>query len=276
MAADAIACSSATRPCSRAAGALDFDDLLLRARDLLAGDERVRDAWQRRFPYVLVDEYQDTNRTQYELVRLLAGPGGNLTVVGDEDQSIYSWRGADIQNILDFEHDFPGRAGLPAGGELPLDAERSSTPPPRSSPRTAGARARRCARSSAAASRCVCSRRRTSSTRPPGSSSAPRSCARRGRVAVLIRMNAQSRLFEEGLLRARVPYLVVGGVGFYERKEVKDVLAYLRLVRNPRDSVALRRVVNVPARGIGAEDRRGDRPRCGGRAARAPGMLWCG
>jgi DNA helicase-2/ATP-dependent DNA helicase PcrA len=91
-----------------AAGALDFDDLLLRAQALLAGDAAVRESWQRRYPYVLVDEYQDTNRTQYELVRLLAGPGGNLTVVGDEDQSIYSWRGADIQNILDFERDFPG------------------------------------------------------------------------------------------------------------------------------------------------------------------------
>ena len=92
----------------RAAGAVDFDDLLLRAVALLERNEAVRRAWQERFPYLLVDEYQDTNRAQYDLVRLLAGPGGNLTVVGDEDQSIYSWRGADISNILDFEHDFPG------------------------------------------------------------------------------------------------------------------------------------------------------------------------
>src|SRR4029077_15154360 len=92
----------------RAAHALDFDDLLLRALEMLAQNEGIRDAYRRRFQYVLVDEYQDTNRTQYELIRLLVGPQGNVTVVGDEDQSIYSWRGADIQNILDFEHDFPG------------------------------------------------------------------------------------------------------------------------------------------------------------------------
>ena len=92
----------------RSAGAVDFDDLLLLAVALLERNEPVRRAWQARFPYLLVDEYQDTNRAQYDLVRLLAGPGGNLTVVGDEDQSIYSWRGADISNILDFEHDFPG------------------------------------------------------------------------------------------------------------------------------------------------------------------------
>jgi len=234
----------------RAAGALDFDDLLLRARDLLEGDELVCAAWRRRFPYVLVDEYQDTNRVQYELVRLLAGPNGNLTVVGDEDQSIYSWRGADIQNILDFERDFPGARVFRLeenyrSRQNVLDA------------------------ASALVARNV--RRKGKTLRAVKGEGEPvrlheamdefeeaawvveRTARVRahGRVAVLMRMNAQSRLLEEGLLRARVPYLVLGGVGFYERREVKDVLAYLRLVQNPRDSVALRRVVNVPARGIG-------------------------
>jgi DNA helicase-2/ATP-dependent DNA helicase PcrA len=234
----------------QAAGALDFDDLLLRAKDLLARDAAVCEAWQRRFPYLLVDEYQDTNRVQYELVRLLAGPGGNLTVVGDEDQSIYSWRGADIQNILDFERDFPGAR------VFRLEENYRSTQ-------------RVLDVASALVARNV--RRKGKTLRAVRDGGEPvrlhealdefeeaawvveRTARLRshGRVAVLMRMNAQSRLLEEGLLRARVPYLVLGGVGFYERKEVKDVLAYLRLVQNPRDSVALRRVVNVPARGIG-------------------------
>jgi len=233
-----------------AAQALDFDDLLLRARELLEREEAVRAAWQRRFPYLLVDEYQDTNRAQYQLVRLLAGPKGNLTVVGDEDQSIYSWRGADIENILDFERDFPGARVFRLEENY------------RSSQRVLDV-------ASALVSRNL--RRKGKTLRAVREGGEPvrlheamdefeeaafvvERTARlreRGRVAVLMRMNAQSRLFEEGLLRARVPYLVVGGVGFYERREVKDVLAYLRLLQNPRDSVALRRVVNVPPRGIG-------------------------
>ena len=199
-----------------------------------------------------MDEYQDTNRAQYDLVRLLAGPGGNLTVVGDEDQSIYSWRGADISNILDFEHDFPGARVFRLEENY------------RSSQRILDA-------AGALVSRNV--RRKGKTLRAVKGTGDPvrvheamdeyqeaawvteRIAARRsaGRVAVLFRMNAQSRLFEEGLLRLRLPYLVVGGVGFYERREVKDVLAYLRLVHNPRDAVAFRRVVNVPPRGIGAK-----------------------
>jgi DNA helicase-2/ATP-dependent DNA helicase PcrA len=235
----------------RAAGAVDFDDLLLRAGALLDGNAAVREAWRERFPFLLVDEYQDTNRPQYELVRLLAGPGGNLTVVGDEDQSIYSWRGADISNILDFEHDFPGARVFRLEENY------------RSSQRILDA-------AGALVSRNV--RRKGKTLRAVKGAGAPvrlheamdefqeaawvtERIARdaRGRVAVLFRMNAQSRLFEEGLLRLRLPYLVVGGVGFYERREVKDVLAYLRLVLNPRDAVAFRRVVNVPPRGIGAK-----------------------
>jgi DNA helicase-2/ATP-dependent DNA helicase PcrA len=233
------------------AGALDFDDLLLRAVGLLEGHPAVREAWGGRFPYLLVDEYQDTNRSQYELVRLLAGDQGNLTVVGDEDQSIYSWRGADLSNILDFEQDFPGarvfhleenyrssqaildvasalvERNLRRKGKL-LRAVRGGGEPVRLHEASDEYEEATWVVERIAAARDV------------------------GRSAILVRMNAQSRLFEEALLRARLPYLVLGGVGFYERKEVKDLLAYLRLVANTNDSVAFHRVVNVPPRGIGA------------------------
>ena len=236
----------------RAAGAVDFDDLLLRAVEVLERQEEVREAWRRRFPFVLVDEYQDTNRPQYALVRHLAGPGGNLTVVGDEDQSIYSWRGADIRNILDFERDFPGARVFRLeenyrSSQRILDA--------------AGALVARNVRRKGKTLRAVKGtgepvRVHEALDEYQEASWVTERIAvlrSRGRVAVLFRMNAQSRLFEEGLLRLRVPYLVVGGVGFYERKEVKDLLAYLRLVHNPRDAVAFRRVVNVPPRGLGAK-----------------------
>ena len=236
----------------RAAGALDFDDLLVRAVRLLEANEGVREAWRARVPYLLVDEYQDTNRAQYELVRLLAGPRGNLTVVGDEDQSIYSWRGADISNILDFEHDFPGSRVFRLeenyrSGQRILDA--------------AGGLVARNVRRKGKTLRAVKGHGEPVRLHEAGDefqeaawvTEHVAALRARGRVAVLFRMNAQSRLFEEGLLRLRLPYLVVGGVGFYERKEVKDVLAYLRLVLNLRDSVAFHRVVNVPPRGIGAK-----------------------
>jgi len=236
----------------RAAGALDFDDLLVRAVRLLEANESVRQAWQARYPYLLVDEYQDTNRAQYDLVRLLAGPRGNATVVGDEDQSIYSWRGADISNILDFEHDFPGARVFRLednyrSGQRILDA--------------AGDLVSRNVRRKGKTLRAVKGHGELVRLHEAGDefqeaawvTEHVAALRARGKVAVLFRMNAQSRLFEEGLLRLRLPYLVVGGVGFYERKEVKDVLAYLRLVLNPNDSVAFRRAVNVPPRGIGAK-----------------------
>jgi DNA helicase-2/ATP-dependent DNA helicase PcrA len=233
-----------------AAHALDFDDLLLRTVDLLARNEDVRERYRRRFRYVLVDEYQDTNRAQYELVRHLVGSQGNITVVGDEDQSIYSWRGADIQNILDFEKDFPGARIL----RLEENYRSSQAILDTASGLVAHNR-----------------KRKGKTLRAVKDAGSPvllyqagdeyqeaswvveRIAARRreGRSAVLYRMNAQSRLFEEALMRSGLPYLVVGGVGFYERKEVKDVLCYLRLLVNPQDPFALRRVVNVPARGIG-------------------------
>ena len=235
----------------RAANALDFDDLLLRTASMLAGNETVRESYRRRFRYVLVDEYQDTNRTQYELIRHLVGPHGNVTVVGDEDQSIYSWRGADIQNILDFEHDFPGarvlrleenyrssQGILDAASALVAHNEKRKGKTLRAVKATGEPVRLHQAGDEYQEAQWVVGR--ISSLRS------------RGRAAVLFRMNAQSRLLEEALLRHGLPYVVVGGVGFYERKEVKDLLAYLRLIRNPADPIALRRVLNVPPRGIGA------------------------
>ena len=163
----------------RAAGAVDFDDLLLRAVALLERNEPVRRAWQERFPYLLVDEYQDTNRAQYELVRLLAGPGGNLTVVGDEDQSIYSWRGADISNILDFEHDFPGARVFRLeenyrSSQSILDAAAALVVAQRAPQGQDAARGEGRGRS-----RARCTRPWTSTRRRPGSRSGSRRCARR-------------------------------------------------------------------------------------------------
>jgi DNA helicase-2/ATP-dependent DNA helicase PcrA len=235
-----------------AANALDFDDLLLRTVALLEADAGVREAYQRRFRYVLVDEYQDTNRTQYELVRHLAGKGGNITVVGDEDQSIYSWRGADIRNILDFEADFPGARILRLednyrSSQAILDAASALVAHNRQ-------RKGKTLRATKVGGEPVHLHQAADEFEEAawvvGRLAALRE---RGRAAVLYRMNAQSRLMEEALMRQGLPYTVVGGVGFYERREVKDLLAYLRLVVNPADGMALRRVLNVPARGIGAK-----------------------
>ncbi len=231
------------------AGALDFDDLLLRSVALLERNLEVRERWQRRFLHLLVDEYQDTNRVQYSLVFQLAGHHHNLTVVGDEDQSIYSWRGADISNILDFERDFPGARVLRLEDNY------------RSSQRILDAAAALVSRNARRKGKVL------RATRPGGEPVRLYTASdefdeaayvvgrilerREQRSAILFRMNAQSRLFEEALLRERVPYLVIGGVSFYERREVKDLLAYLRLVLNTGDDAAFRRVVNVPPRGLG-------------------------
>jgi ATP-dependent DNA helicase UvrD/PcrA len=253
---DSVAASILARVAERyrlaleAAHALDFDDLLLRAAALLRDREDVRERYRRLFRYVLVDEYQDTNRTQYDLIRLLVSPGGNLTVVGDEDQSIYAWRGANIDNILDFEQDFPGARVLRLeqnyrSSQAILD--------------TASSLVEKNLRRKGKTLRAVKDGGEPVGLHVAGDEYQEAAwvvehiAARRGgsRAAVLYRMNSQSRLFEEALTRSRIPYVVVGGVGFYARKEVRDLLAYLRLVANPRDAVALRRVLNVPARGIG-------------------------
>ncbi len=233
-----------------AGGALDFDDLLLRAVELLRTEGAVCERYRQMLPFVLVDEYQDTNRVQYELIRLLAGQRGNLTVVGDEDQSIYSWRGADINNILSFEKDFPGARVIRLE-----DNYRSS----QAILDVAGALVahnRRRKGKTLRASRLVGEPVRVHEARDEFEEAAwvaERAGALRkeGKVAVLYRMNAQSRLVEEALLRLGLPYVVVGGLAFYERKEIKDLLAYLRLLVNANDLVSFRRVANVPPRGLG-------------------------
>ncbi len=241
----------------RKANALDFDDLLLEAVRLLREAAEVRERYQRRFEYILVDEYQDTNRPQYELMRLLAGTRHNLCVVGDEDQSIYSWRGADIRNILEFEQDFP-EAKI-----VRLEQNYRSTE-----------------NILQAASAVVANNvRRKGKTlwtsrqggpkiggyeAPDGENEAlfvadmlnkyvqqALGEGRDARAAVLYRTNSQSRLFEEALRRYGIKYHVVGGFSFYERAEIKDMISYLKLLHNPDDSIALLRAINTPARGIG-------------------------
>ncbi len=242
----------------RKANALDFDDLLLETVRLLKSSAEVREKYQRRFEYLLIDEYQDTNRPQYELIKLLAGERHNVCVVGDEDQSIYSWRGADIRNILDFEKDF-GEAKV-----IRLEQNYRSTQSILE------------AASAVVANNVKRKGKRLWTERQGGAKigyyEAPdaeneslfaadfisnyiRKAGENGednpRVAVLYRLNSQSRLVEEAMRRYQLPYQVVGGFSFYERAEIKDMISYLKLINNPQDSIAFLRVINTPARGIG-------------------------
>jgi DNA helicase-2/ATP-dependent DNA helicase PcrA len=239
------------------ANALDFDDLLLEAVRLLKAVPTVRDYYNRRFQYIMVDEYQDTNRPQYELMQLLAGDRHNVCAVGDEDQSIYSWRGADIRNILEFEADFP-EAKI-----VRLEENYRSTQ-----------------NILQAASAVVANNIRRKGKNlwtsrqggtkigyyeaPDGENEALfaadylakylREAIERGengRAAVLYRTNSQSRLFEEAMRRYQLKYHVVGGFSFYERAEIKDMISYLKVIHNVDDSIALMRVINTPVRGIG-------------------------
>jgi DNA helicase-2/ATP-dependent DNA helicase PcrA len=237
----------------RECNALDFDDLLLKTVELFEKAEPVRRRYAQRFRYVMVDEYQDTNRPQYLLVKQLAGEHRNLAVVGDPDQSIYKWRGADLRNILDFEQDFPEARIVRLernyrSTQVILDAASAVIQQNRNrkekrlyTEMTGGARILYFRGSDDLAEADFISRTARAATGESGS----------GNVAVLYRMNAQSRAVEDALMRDGIPYRIVGGVRFYERKETKDALAYLKLVLNPHDDVSFRRVVNVPPRGIG-------------------------
>src|SRR5437667_9434354 len=239
------------------ANAMDFDDLLLEAMRLLKSVTAVREYYNRRFQYLLVDEYQDTNRPQYELMRLLAGAGHNVCAVGDEDQSIYSWRGADIRNILEFEKDFP-EAKI-----IRLEQNYRSTQNILQGASAVVANNVRRKGNNLWTSR-------QGGTKigfyeaPDGENEALfaadsiaryiREANNRGddpRAAVLYRTNSQSRLFEEAMRRYQLKYHVVGGFSFYERSEIKDLISYLKVIHNPEDSVSLLRVVNTPPRGIG-------------------------
>ncbi|HZO52872.1 MAG TPA: UvrD-helicase domain-containing protein, partial [Bryobacteraceae bacterium] len=237
----------------RQANALDFDDLLLETVRLLRSDEATRDAYNARFEHLMIDEYQDTNRSQYELMRLLSVHHSNVCVVGDEDQSIYSWRGADIRNILDFEKDYPNAV------TIRLEQNYRSTK-----------------RILDAASTVIANNReRKGKTLWTDGAAGDKITVYQSfdaenealyiadeikkslvynpseRVAVLYRTNSQSRQMEEALRRNNIPYVVVGGTSFYQRAEIKDVMAYLKLSILPHDSISLMRVVNTPARGIG-------------------------
>ena len=241
----------------RKANAMDFDDLLVEAVRLLKSATAVREYYNRRFQYILVDEYQDTNRPQYELMRLLAGDHHNVCAVGDEDQSIYSWRGADIRNILEFEKDFPEAKIIRLEQNY-----RSTQNILQAASAVVANNVRRKGKNLWTS--------RQGGTKigyyeaPDGENEALFAAdyiARylrealdqgdNGRAAVLYRTNSQSRLFEEAMRRYQLKYHVVGGFSFYERAEIKDMISYLKVVQNPDDSISLLRVINTPTRGIG-------------------------
>ncbi len=237
------------------AGALDFDDLISKTVQLLQSKPEIRQKWQRQFKYVMIDEYQDTNTAQYKLVKLLVGEQKNIAVVGDDWQSIYSWRGADFQNILNFEKDYKNTT------VIKLEQNYRST------------------KAILTAAHAVITKNQLRSDKrlwteegtglpvqvlqvqnqnAEGDAVIRRieTMVKAGRrqyrdYAVLYRTNAQSRAIEEMFVRYGVPYKVVGGVRFYDRKEIKDIIAYLRLIFQPDDAVSFERIVNVPARGIG-------------------------
>jgi DNA helicase-2/ATP-dependent DNA helicase PcrA len=237
----------------RNANALDFDDLLLEAVRLLRHDDATREAWNRRLSYVMIDEYQDTNRSQYELMRLLTERQGNVCVVGDEDQSIYSWRGADLRNILDFERDYPNAK------VIRLEQNYRST---KNILAAAGAvvennkarKGKKLWTEAGAGSLIGLYAGDTSEnealfiadTIEKHFGSNPDD-----HVAVLYRTNSQSRQIEEALRRYGRKYNIVGGFSFYQRAEIKDLVAYLKLTASTADSVSLVRIINTPARGIG-------------------------
>ena len=238
----------------RASNAVDFDDLLLLALHLLYNEPEVRQKYAGRFEYVLVDEFQDTNQIQYELVKLFASVHNNLFVVGDEDQSIYRWRGADYRNVLRFEEDNKNSQKILLeenyrSTQVVLDVARAvidrnkyRTPKALFTQRQSGDLARfyNAEDDRDEADYVV----RTIQAEL-------RNGVQAGSFAVMYRMNAQSRMLEEAFMKAGIPYRLVGAQRFYGRREVKDVIAYLRLVHNPKDEMGLRRVINVPPRKIG-------------------------
>jgi DNA helicase-2/ATP-dependent DNA helicase PcrA len=235
---------------------LDFDDLIIRTIRLLESDEEVRTRYQNKFRYILVDEYQDVNYAQYKLCAILADEHRNITVVGDDDQSIYSWRGSDYKMILNFERDFKGakvfkleenyrstQSILDAANEL-VSKNETRHPKKLFTRRPEGDRVTVYgAESERAEARYIIEK--VKELVHEGASYRD--------VLVLYRTNAQSRVFEEAMMAEGIPYRVVGGVGFYARAEIKDMLAYLRYVVNPSDAVAFRRIVNVPRRSIGQQ-----------------------
>lgn len=236
--------------------AVDFDDLLFLSVRLLQEKEDVREKYQSRFQYILVDEYQDTNHAQYALTKILAARWRNICVVGDADQSIYAWRGADIRNIIDFTRDYPDAASIKLeqnyrstktilhAANAVIDNNESRPKKTLWTENPAGNKIihyqAQTEHDEADYIAGVIYNRHEISHEPYGD------------MAILFRTNAQSRVLEEKLMRYAIPYTMVGGTKFYDRKEIKDVLAYLRLLYNPEDSLSLTRIINVPKRNIGA------------------------
>ena len=234
--------------------ALDFDDLLIKTLELLSSHPPVLEYYQSKFRYIMVDEYQDTNVAQYQFVRLLSADSKNLCVVGDDDQSIYSWRGADIRNILSFEKDFPGctviklEENYRSTGNILSAANKVIR---HNSSRKAKALWTQAETGEKLRFYRAADEREEAAWVTENIQSLARSGLSLGDIAVLYRTNAQSRVLEEALVRRGVKYGVYGGLKFYDRKEIKDIVSYLRLLVNPRDEVSFRRVINEPRRGIG-------------------------
>lgn len=239
----------------QANNAVDFDDLLLLALRLLQENPAVREKYQRKFDYLMVDEYQDTNHAQYLLTKLLAAGHRNICVVGDADQSIYGWRGADIQNILDFEKDYPDAKLVKLeqnyrSTQVILDAANAVID------NNSGRKPKNLWTANGNGSEIIYyqandERDEARYVIENMQKLQLNEGAKLGDMAVLYRTNAQSRVFEEMLIKSGIAYTMVGGTKFYERKEIKDALAYLRLLYNPHDSLSLLRIINVPRRGIG-------------------------
>lgn len=236
--------------------ALDFDDLIMKTVELFKLDKEVLASYQERFRYIMVDEYQDTNTAQFELIRLLALKYQNLCVVGDDDQSIYKFRGANIYNILNFEHHFPDATVIKLeqnyrSTQNILDAANAVIA------NNQGRKEKRLWTDNGAGDKITFEQLDTAAEE---ADFVARDIARRVRkgeyqykdCAILYRTNAQSRLFEERFITANIPYKIFGGVNFYARKEVKDLLAYLKTIDNGQDDLAVRRIINIPKRGIGA------------------------
>jgi DNA helicase II / ATP-dependent DNA helicase PcrA len=235
--------------------ALDFDDIINKTVQLFLENKDVLEFYQRKFKYVMVDEYQDTNKAQYELVRLLSSAHKNICVVGDDDQCIYEWRGADIRNILDFEKDYPeakvikleqnyrskGNILKAANDVIKHNSERKN----------------KVLRTDSEEG-CKINIFRAFSDVAEGdftASEIKRIIKNEGKnykdFVILYRTNAQSRIFEDSFIKWDIPYRILGGLKFYDRKEIKDIMAYLKIVNNPLDDVSLKRIINVPKRNIG-------------------------
>lgn len=236
--------------------ALDFDDLIMKTVELFKLDKEVLASYQDRFRYIMVDEYQDTNTAQFELIRLLALKYQNLCVVGDDDQSIYKFRGANIYNILNFEHHFPDATVIKLeqnyrSTQNILDAANAVIA------NNQGRKERRLWTDNGAGDKITFEQLDTAAEEADFVARDIARWVRKGEYqykdcAILYRTNAQSRLFEERFITANIPYKIFGGVNFYARKEVKDLLAYLKTIDNGQDDLAVRRIINIPKRGIGA------------------------